>query len=400
MRKKSFYTSRLFIIFLSSILMATCEYDKPSAIYPIAGTPDPVINKVAPDSAVNGITEVKIIGQNFSTQLEQNFVFFGATEGVITNATTDELTVLRPLLVGGDMMLKLAVRDAFQISTYGPYKMEPGLVQLANVGKIANSIAVDSFENLFADIDKKIYKITPHGEFNPIATIDFISSEMRIGAGSYLYIQKRDNRDLYRIPTAGGTPERFTRIRKRVNKFDFDENGYIYSGSEKYGLCVTTPDGLTSVEIMGYADIYKINAVRATNGFLFLAADTLTDNPAYGYSKIYKLQLLGNGNLGEKIEVFDWANAGDHSESMINDITFALDGDLYVATNHKNPILIIHPDGSTETLYEGFLASPLTIICWGNGNYLYLNWAGRIDEESGIYRIIMGKRGAAYPGRP
>jgi len=400
MNEKSFYTVVFFLILISLLSIVNCEYDTPSDIYPITGAPDPAITRVEPDSAVNGITEVKIVGQNFSTQVEKNFVYFGTTAGAITNATSNELTVARPLLVSGNMMLKVVVRDAFQVSEFGPIKMELGLVQLANLGRIANSIAVDSAENLYADIDNVVYKITPGGELSAIATIDFISSEMRIGAGGDLFIQKRDNRDLYRIPITGGTAERFTRIRKRVSKFDFDESGYIYSVGGKYGLFVTTPDGVTSTQIEGYENFYTVNAVRVYNGYLYIAADTVTNDPAYGFSKIYKFALLGQGVLGEKLEVFNWANAGSHSESIINDITFSRDGDLYVATDHANPIVIIHPNGSTEALYEGLLASPLTRICWGNGNYLYINWAGRTDEESGIYRIIMGKSGALYYGRP
>lgn len=399
MNHKLFYTG-LFLFISILMMMASCEYDTPSDIYPTTGAPDPVITRVEPDSAVNGITEIKIVGQNFSTQREKNFIYFGTTEGVITNATANELTIARPLQISGTMMLKVIVRDAFQVSEFGPYKMELGLVQLASLGRRATCIAVDNDENLYADIDKVIYKITPWGELNTLGTIDFISSEMRIGAAGDLYIQKKDNRDLYRIATAGGVAERFTRITKRVSIFDFDEGGYIYSGGDKHGLFVTTPDGVTSNQIEGYENFYKIDAVRVYNGFLYIAADTLTDDPAYSFSRIYKLQLLGDGNLGEKIEVFNWANAGSHSQSIINDITFSQDGDLVVATDHSNPILIIHPNGSAEALYEGLLASPLTKICWGNGNYLYINWAGRTDEESGIYRIIMGKKGAPYYGRP
>ena len=121
MSEKSFYTVLLFLILISILMMANCEYDTPSEIYPITGAPDPVIARVEPDSAVNGITEIKIIGQNFSTQVEKNFVYFGTTNGVITNATANELTVARPLLVSGNMMIKLVVRDAFQVSEYGPY---------------------------------------------------------------------------------------------------------------------------------------------------------------------------------------------------------------------------------------------------------------------------------------
>ncbi len=399
MNHKLFNTG-LFLSISILMMMANCEFDTPSDIYPVTGAPDPVITRVEPDSAVNGITEIKIVGQNFSPQREKNFVYFGITEGVITNATANELTIARPLTVSGTLILKVVVRDAFQVSEFGPYKMELGLVQLASVGKRATSIAVDNTENLYADIDKDIYKITPLGELSLLGTIDFISSEMRIGAAGDLFIQKRDNRDLYRIAKTGGVAEQFSRIKKRVSTFDFDENGYIYSGGDKYGLFVTSPDGLTSNPIEGYENFYKINAVRVYNGFLYIAADTLTNDPAYSSSRIYKLQLLGDGSLGPKIVVFDWANAGSHSPSLINDITFSQDGDLFVATDHPNPILIIHPDGSTETLYEGLLASPLTKICWGNGNYLYINWAGRTDEESGIYRIIMGKKGAPYYGRP
>jgi len=385
-------------ILLLSLFVWGCEYDTPSEIYPIKGAPDPIITVVAPDSAVGGVLELKILGQNFSENVDQNIVYFGTNEALVKQASATELRIIRPLKLSGATMIKIAVRDAFVIAEYGPYKLEQGIVQLPAIGQV-NTITMDKNENLYADGDKTIYEITPNGELIEYGNIDFISSAMRMGTGGYLYIQRNDNRDLYRIAPGGGTAERFARLRKRAHYFDFDQNGYIYSGSVKYGFCVTSPDGATSTEIMGYTDTFQLNAVRVFNGFVYIAADTITVDPASSFSGVWKLEIKGNGELGEKILVYDWAKAGDFSESLINDITFAEDGDLYVATDNLNPILIIHADGTAETLYAGVLETPATQICWGNGNYLYLNKLGSEDEDSGIYRIVIGKQGAPYFGR-
>ena len=386
-------------ILLLTLIFSGCEYDTPSEIYPIKGAPDPVITKVEPDSAVGGVLELKILGNNFAEHADQNIVYFGTNEAMVKHASATELKIMRPLKMSGTTMIKIAVRDAFVIAEYGPYKLEQGIVQLPAIGQV-NTITIDKEENLYVDGDETIYRITPDGELIEYGKIDFISSAMRMGSGGYLYIQRKDNRDFYRIAPGGGSPERFTRIRKRANYFDFDQNGYIYSGSTQYGVCVTSPDGATSTELPGYTDTFQINAVRVYNGFVYIAADTITDDPASSFSGIWKLEIKGNGELGERILVYDWANAGDFSKSLISDITFSEDADLYVATDNLNPILIIHADGTAETLYAGTLETPATQICWGNGKYLYMNKLGREDKDSGISRIVMGKKGAPYYGRP
>lgn len=375
-----------------------CEYDRPENIYPLAGAPEPVIIKVEPDSAIGGVMDIKIIGQNFSEHAEQNIVFLGSSEAVVKQATTTELIVLRPLRLSGPNLIKLAVRTAMVIATHGPYYLEPGLVALPALGQV-NAITMDKDENLYAEGNKKIFKISPRGEVTEFGAVDFISSAMRIGTGGYLYIQRKDNRDLYRIGPGGGAAERYARIRKRAHFFDFDVQGYIYSGSLKYGLCVTSPDGAVSTEIPGYADAFQINAIRVFNSYLYLSADTISSDPARHFSGIYRLAIKGNGELGPRELVFDWARSGEFAAAIVNDLTFAEDGEMYVATDYLNPVLVIHPDGSAGPLFAGELEPPATQICWGNGKYLYLNKLGREDKNSAIYRLITGKPGAPYFGR-
>ena len=85
-------------------------------------------------------------------------------------------------------------------------------------------------------------------------------------------------------------------------------------------------------------------------------------------------------------------------------LTFAADGDMYIGTaNTSNtsldPILVVHPDGSTEPLYPGQLILPADHMVWGNGVYLYVNRANRDAEMRRIMRVNLLKPGATYYGR-
>ena len=399
MRNKLNHVIILCVVFLSFVLFSGCEYDKPTEIYPIEGTANPTINSIAPDSAFNGIIEIKIAGDNFSQDTGQNFVYFGQVEGEVISASKNELTVRRPLTTSGALIVKVVVRDAFQPTEFGPYKLEAGITQLGELGQVT-SIAMDKEENLYADWDNVIYKITLDGEVSEYGTFEFKSSAMRMAPDGYLFIHKRDNRDLYRLAPGGGVAEKYLRIRKKVSCFDFDQEGFIYSGGVKYGLYVTNPDSNISTEIVGYKQKYMITAVRVFDGYLYVAADTLIDlKPVPSLTTIYKHELKGNGEVGEKIKFFDWTSAPDYSELLINDITFAENGEMYIATDHANPVLIVHPDGSIEQFLAGTLQSTARQLCWGNGKYLYINQFGEEDEDSNIKRIVMGKQGAPYYGR-
>lgn len=380
------------------ILLAGCEYENPAGIYPITSASNPTITAVTPDSAVNGITQIKITGQNFAPMPNQNFVYFGTTAGQVIQANPTEIIVQRPVDISGTFTLKVVARDAFMLDEYGPYKLEPGVVQIGIFSKY-NSIAVDLAENLYAELDKIVYKFSPDGGVTQYGTTSFSSSAMRPGPGGQLYIQKRDNPDFFAIPAGGGEAVKIGRIKSRVSFFDIDTEGYLYSGGSANGLYVTKPDFTVSAEFPGYKNAWAIKAVRVFNGFLYVAADTILKVPDYHYSRIWKHELKGAGQLGERIDVLKWANAGVYSETELLDLTFSADGILYLATTHTNPIAMLQADGTLEPLYPGLLETPATQIFWGTRPYLYQNRVGRIDDESGLYRIIIGQAGAPYHGR-
>ena len=385
----------LILICTMLFILSGCEYIKPTQVWnpDEKGAETPVILSVEPDSAYDGILEIALNGENFSPVVGENFVHFGTEPGLVKTASTTQLTVIRPISASGFLTIQVAVAGAFLTGAYHPYKLEEGVVEIGGMGRV-NSIAIDQNENLYAERDRIVYKLTPQGEQIVFGTTDFKSSAMRIGADGFLYIQKIDNRDLYRIAPEGGLAEKFVKLTKRASFFDFGESGYIYSGSEVYGLLVTDPTGTESTQIDEYDDL-TVKAVRVFKGEVYVAADTSIENLSLGKG-IWRHKILENGALEEKVLVLDWATSDNFAESSILDLTFSTDGDLYVGTNHSNPIFVLRSDGSLTTLYEGLVASPATQLYWGNGNYLYINRYGRSDDDSGIYRLVMGKKGAPY----
>lgn len=390
--------SLLIISIIIFYLILACEYDTPQNIYPRQGAADPVIESVSPESADNGIVEFKISGQNFSTDVNQNFVYFGTAEGNVIKAAENELTVLRPLMISGTHDIQIAVQQAFHTTKFGPFSLEPGLKTFEGIFDV-NSFTVDSDENVYIEIEDIVYKITFDGTQTEYGAVDNTCSAMRMGPGGYLYIQRRDNKNLYRIAPGGGVAEEFAKIKQKASCFDFAEDGTIFSGGDKYGMFSTTADGIESKGVGPYEKTFAINAIRVFEGYVYIAADTITEDASIRNSGIWKHQMLDNGEIGEPVLVFDWDDFEPNPESFITDITFSEEGELYVGTNRSNPVLIIHDDGSVEDLYAGILESPASQICWGNKNYLYINRMGKDETDSGLSRIIMGKAGATYFGR-
>ncbi|MDZ7261120.1 MAG: IPT/TIG domain-containing protein, partial [candidate division KSB1 bacterium] len=197
------------------MFLSGCEYDKGyKEIWPTdnEGAPEPKITSVKPDSAYGGVTELQLIGENFSPVVGENFVYFGTIKGVVQAASATQLMVIRPIAAGGSLTIQLAVRDALRTTTYGPYKLEQGVVDVGELGRVY-AIALDRNENLYAHQENKtVVKVTPDGQQTQYDIADFKSSAMRMGPDGTLYIQRYNHKNLYRIPPGGGSGavEKFT----------------------------------------------------------------------------------------------------------------------------------------------------------------------------------------------
>lgn len=415
------------IICCMLLILTGCEYDKGfNDIWNENqdGAPAPIINDVTPDSLVEGNVVVTIDGQNFSSDMAQDFVYFDNSPGTVIAASETQLTVIRSSAVSGLVNIQVVVRDALYSATYGPYKLEPGIAEVGtDLGRVY-SIALDKDENLYVHkrSDKKIYKIALDGtqtEYGTISEAD-ATSVMRMGPDGYLYLQRNTSSDggfrrLYRMAPGGGEAERYVQVGKAVKAFDFDSNLNIYLSGLKSGVYMVKPD--LSITFINMYSEFDVNAIRVFDGDIYFAGQYQGDNPLYNADSsatlavpdkqgIWKNKILSDGTLGNIELVFDWATTGNYSDSEINDITLSDSGEIMVGTagptnvpvaGRKNPVLIIHTDGTIETLYEDLLSAPATKLVWGN--YLFIARHGDKEEDSGVTRVIMSQKSAPYYGR-
>lgn len=397
----------LFAVCLALLLPLSCTNDDPAVIFDPndKGTAAPVISAVEPaGEAVAGVSRITIRGSHFSPVIAENAVFFGTDPAKVVVASETELRVIPANKPGENLTIRVSVQKSFVIAEFAPYKLQPITTQYGNFINIQRirSIAVDDNENVYISPPRAVIKIDPNLDFTQYGTLPFVSAaSMRWGPGGYLYVQRNNNDRLYRMPPGGGDAELLLRFPERVFFFDFDENGNIYNGG-KLGLFLLQKDSTEAIITGQYADD-DIIAIRVFDGYVYVAA--MGD----AQSGVWRNQILDDqGALGDRELYFDWASAdSSFSPVDINDITFAEDGDLVIASDKRpqnpddptsmvNPILIVHPDGGTENLYEGLLKFPVENFVWGNDQFVYVNH-GNIDL--GITRLAMGKNGATHHGR-
>ncbi|MBT3254317.1 MAG: IPT/TIG domain-containing protein [Candidatus Marinimicrobia bacterium] len=367
----------------------------------------PIITDISPPAeiAFAAYTIVTINGQNFSPDSGGNAVYFSGARAQIQSESETQIVVVAPDITGEDLEISVVVAGALEIVA-APYSLANLSIEYGGIGNAEKTrcFAIDSDENLYIMLDDRtVLKITETGErINYGTTSAFPSAgEMRVGPGGALYIQRTSQRIIYRIPPGGGDAEEFITFPEtvagntvRLTSFDIDEYGNIYSGGVGGGLVVSNVNG-NNYGVEQYLDGVKIKSVRIFDGFVYLGCE----------DGIWKNEILSDtGSVGPGQQVLDWANAGDFSDSDLKSITFAADGDMLIGTaNTSNtsldPILVLHPDGSTEALYPGQLLLPADNVVWGNGVYVYVNRANRDAEIRRIIRINLLKPGAPYFGR-
>jgi hypothetical protein len=226
---------------------------------------------------------------------------------------------------------------------------------------------------------------------------------------------------------------------KGKGAFDFGPDGKtIYVGgspnSSGTNLNIIDPE-LTSLSLRKviatpfYGTVpapMEIQAVRVFNGYVYVAVQSQKKDGSQG--DLYIAQTDPNAGIwrnkisGTSLDTldapelyYDW-NAGPISNASIYDITFDVDGNLYIATNNSNPILKVHGknDSSPEFLYPGLLDSPVLNINWLSAvggspySYIYLNYfksdarrVGRVVMDKNLYDPLhpIPIEGAPYYGR-
>ncbi len=365
-----------------------------------AGSPEPKILNIVPEGkAEAGVLDIVIQGENFAPSADENFVYFQDMLVDVLSASSEQITALRPKVFGDSINVKVVVQKSAEIAKYDNYIIDQV------TGPFGLFLPSENLQTIEADKDGNIYvydkssrtvqKITPDGEKTTYGSVSGFSdaTDMRFGPDGSLYIQRSKNSRNYYLPIGGGDSQSGPKFNDAVSYFDFDQNGNMFAGGNKKSLNLVRTDG-SSATVADYTD-YEVRCVRVYQNHVYLLAQNVTDDTT-AISGVYRNAILSaNGEVGPSELVLDWATTGEYANSEFLDMTFSVDGDMYIATDKSNPILMVSSGGVMRPLYKDILTSPAEEIVW-SGTILYQRLG---DTEQGLMWIAMGKEGAPYYGR-
>ena len=408
--KRKFKISKLlrvgFPIIIISIFLINCSQDVTPSLYDSVneGAPTPIINNITPEDGLAGITEFTITGENFSTVLEENTVYFGSSPAIILSATQTQLAVIPPNVVQDSMIVKMnTTAELYSNSVMVNLKSAANEVYSFADFEQPYAITADKVGNIYLSFvsdntGQGIKKLTPQGElldFAPKGGETFYFG-LQYGPEGKLY-GVRGVRALFMIEE-NTTPATYSVFDNGTSMFDldFDQNHNIWAAG-KGGKIYRVPANPTSKQDWKSFDFEPdVTAIKIYNNYLYLAAtkDNSTD--------VYRMQIISADSLGAA-EVYFQLSMNFDPSTVANALTFSADGQLFIGTNDLDPIKFVNQDGSFGTWYEGVLSPEMISFTWGMENELFVTRArfsgDGIETTQTILAVNMEKGGASQYGR-
>lgn len=394
------------VVTVSAVLMYGCQSEPTSSLYKgdQQYLPNPVVDSLSPASALAGIDTVTIYGKNFSPYADQNHevIYFNSSAATIISGNTNEIKVKAPALQGDSIVVRVTVNGALLYSPVVHYKLIAAISQYSDIASdtsiVAYSLCVGTDDSLYAeitstsDVDRGIFKITATGRSAYASTAAGVKhwNSIVFGGGGYIYCA-RDFRAIYRYPPGGGSIQTLPWVASSSSTvhytyMDFDPNHNLWVGGNNKYIYKIKPDTTSRA----YPFIGNVQSLRYYNGYLYFVANVGTDP-----SKVFRAPIV-NDSLGTPEVYFDITNDPTGGRNMYA-IAFSADGEMYVATDSSDYLIVVRQDGSIQKPYTLFTASkvlksPCRSFAW-IGENLY---GATIDGE--LLQIVIRKQGAPYYG--
>lgn len=352
--------------------------------------PDPAIESVMPEErALAGVDVVTIIGTNFSTQPADNLVYFGDARGDVLEASSTQIQVSAPNSPQAELDLRLAVIGAENFSNSVRYGLDPPYVEFGSVRDFEDitGITTDPSGNLYVSLTAfgaavGIIRITPEGERSEFISSPFPWADIDFGPDNSLF-GVRSVRAVFRSSGAGSNFEVFAVIPNasvRLTTVTIDTNGRIWAAGNNTEI-YSISSGKT---VNAYAFEADIEDIALFRNYLYVAG--IQDEA----SKVWRFSIGQNGNLGPAEEVL---NLTTYNGATAYALAFSTSGHLYIGTDNTDPILVVDPDGATETLYPGVITQPVRAFTWGFDGLLYASTNSTDSNPAGIIRIVSRRLG-------
>jgi hypothetical protein len=405
-KKFTLKINRWFLVPLSGLLtlfMFSCGEDPSPSLFDSLigpGGPTPQITSVAPtDEALAGVSQITINGTNFSSIPEENHVYFSSSKAKVLQASPSVLVVTAPNLVSDNVQIKVAVHNSEFFSNIVTYKLKAAVTEFFPFQEfeLPYGLTIDKENNLYVsmvinNVGVGVKKFTPSGQMNDFAPKggETFFNSLKYGPDNFIYGARRV-RAIFRIQqgVAAATFVTSSQGIGNVNDLDFDENKIIWAGGSSNGFIYSVT--LDKV-VKSFPFDEDVNAVRVFDGHLYVVSISGANQ------SVWKFKINSAEDLGAAEKYFDiTAVTGDIP--AITALTFAADGDMYIGTSKGDAVLVVHPNGTHETLYPGLLKPVAYTFGWGIDNFLYYTRQRTDTTTQTILKLNMQKLGAPYYGR-
>lgn len=399
------------LLLLAAGAFVGCKEEPPTSLYDDAAynkasKAQPVVSSITPASgALAGVTVLTLAGQNFSTVPKENLVFFDATVATVQQATATQLTLVAPTMVKDSIKVRVSVLGADQISSPPLlYKLDAAVSVFGNIGSGSEPFAItcDAAGNVYVALTTNnvaggVKRIAANGTSDPGLYVPVVAgvlkwTGLKFGAGGVLYASGVAglNGVMYQIPAGGGTPTPYVGFgRVQVYDFDIDANGNMWVGGNMPNIIRVLPSKATR----NFPFAATLRSLRVFGPHLYVGGRVDT------VEGVWRFPLAGD-TLGTVEKYYDLS--ANYPGGRVNGITFAQDGDMFIATNTSaNSLLLVHPNKNAETFYPGLLSQENTFLTYSNGAELYLSRTGPATDGSDkrVIKVNTQKQGAPYYGR-
>lgn len=360
------YSSHFVLLLTLVWTIAACDTTPGESLYDPDRDfmPDPVVERIEPESALAGIGTLTIFGENFAVDPSDNVVFFGSVQAEVIEASPTQLVVSTPNLPGDDIDVRVSVIGAELVSNTISYRLDPAVERFGAITDFEEvfGIATDDEGNLYmslfsSNVSAGIKRLTPEGVRSDYISSTFQWNDLDFDSQGRLY-GVRNVRAVFRFPAGGGNPETWAVADDAAARFravEVDPEGNVWVGGGGGNVYRISPNA----EFTAFPVEESVTSIEVADGFLYLG---LAGDP----SSVVRYDIQ-NGSLDNESLIFT-APAG------VDVLSLALGegGEVLVGTDDDDPIFLVEPDGTTETFYAALLDPSAARLAWGDGAVLYM----------------------------
>ena len=411
-------------LFLVLGLFSACDEQATSIWNPdeqATGTA-PSLTSITPEGGyLSGVDAITVTGTGFSNNISDNKIYFSSSsengvKGLILSASSTQLEVRPPNIVGDTILVKVLVAGSETFSNILTYKLSAPITEVypgfIPGSQTPVSLGLDNNGDLYVAVTESgtplgINKIDVSTTGETVSNFILANNRFKFDAIDFSSDNKMYICVGIRAVFLGNEGEKegahfimpnpFTFM-----NFDMDNNGFMWLVGNNTHLVRHIPQSsrVSISNINSLPDHTKlfpfeadIRGVSYYNTALYLLGDDGTG------PKIWKASLDGSSEVSNIEEFADLGSAlGDVGPNdTFSDIVVSEDGMLYVATNRTESILEISADGlNIGALYPGVLYPSVTSLDWDSGEFLYANTVETTVEGSinSVIKINMQKKSA------